>query len=159
MTVVVDKPPTTDERARLFWSQVEVGRVDECWPWTGNVNIAGYGYYWTGHTTTTAHRVAYEALVGPTADHLDHVCHTRDVACPAGTACAHRRCCNPYHLEPVTPEENARRTGERLIACKQGHLYAEVGFYRYGRGRKCRACQTEYQRNARARRRLARAAA
>lgn len=42
--------------------------------------------------------------------------------------CPNRWCCNPSHLEPVTPEENARRssgmiqTGELERACKRGHV-------------------------------------
>lgn len=46
----------------------------------------------------TAHRFAYELLVGPVPDglQLDHLCRNR-------------ACCNPEHLEPVEGVENRLR--------------------------------------------------
>lgn len=47
------------------------------------------------------HRVMYEAANGPIPDglHIDHLCRNRS-------------CCNPEHLEAVTPRENLRRSTE-----------------------------------------------
>ena len=47
-----------------------------------------------------AHRVIYEAEVGPIPEgmELDHTCNVR-------------ACVNPAHGEPVTPAENRRRRG------------------------------------------------
>lgn len=82
-----------------------------------------------------AHRVTYEALVGPVRPWLwlDHTCRT-----PA--------CCNPEHLEAVTPGENTARgywaNGHpRATHCSHGHVYAQVGTYARTDGtRRCRRC-------------------
>jgi hypothetical protein len=94
-----------------FWTRVEKGDPDECWPWRGHVMVSGYGRIRFGGRSTLAHRLAYELTLGPIPDGLvpDHTCHTEDASCVGGSACLHRRCCNPSHMEPVTPEENTRR--------------------------------------------------
>lgn len=106
--------PKRDVAVRL-WERVEPAGADECWPWTGLLSEAGYGILSVEGKNTGAHRVAYELGVGPIPPglHIDHKCHTRDLSCPGGHACLHRRCCNPVHLEPVTPLENVRRGSVR----------------------------------------------
>jgi hypothetical protein len=95
-----------------FWSKVDRLGPDECWPWIGNpVTIWGYGALnFRGHHTQ-AHRVAYQLAIGPIPEglHIDHTCHTKDCRPAKATDCPHRRCCNPRHLEAVTPLENNRR--------------------------------------------------
>lgn len=101
---------TTDPRERKFWAQVDKsGGPDACWPWTGWLQDGGYGQFGT-KGERLAHRVAYGYLVGPPPPgrDLDHLCHTNDPDCPGGE-CAHRRCCNPAHLEPTTRRENIAR--------------------------------------------------
>lgn len=94
--------------------------------------------------TRRAHRVAYEVFVGPIPAglHLDHLCHTRDLGCPGGPSCLHRRCINPHHLEPVTIQENTLRGGNsRKTHCAQGHKFTDANTYVDNRGRRtCRAC-------------------
>ena len=92
-----------------FWSKVDRRGPDECWPWLGTKTCAGYGvvsftrfderYQHNAQTTTGAHRVTYEELVGliPEGLTLDHV------------VCANTSCVNPSHCEPVTRAENTRR--------------------------------------------------
>lgn len=93
-----------------FWTKVD--KTDGCWLWTGALSN-GYGQVGIagGATTEYAHRWAYEQLVGaiPRGMQLDHLCHNADASCPGGASCAHRRCVNPAHLEPVTNVENMRR--------------------------------------------------
>lgn len=126
--------------ARLpFWDRVDRSAgPDECWPWVGAIQSAGYGFI----TGKLAHRSAYELTVGPipsglTIDHL----------------CCNRRCCNPSHMEVVTREENSRR-GERTRAsrsggrpdlaarthCLHGHEYTPENTRMSHGARVCRAC-------------------
>jgi hypothetical protein len=85
-----------------------------CWIWTGPISkVTGYGSFTIsrGHRGSP-HRMAYELLVGPIRPGLvvDHLCHNRDLGCPATAACLHRRCINPQHLEAVTYSENTLRS-------------------------------------------------
>ena len=93
--------PTLEER---FWAKVRKTRT--CWLWTGAISDTGYGAFNRGSGRAnrdyiSSHRFAYELVVGPIAEglHLDHLCQVK-------------ACCNPAHLEPVTPAENNRRWRE-----------------------------------------------
>lgn len=102
-----------------FWAWVGKRGPDECWPWTGFISKRGYGQFCIDrHSSTSPHRMAYQLAVRPVPDdlELDHLCHTRDLSCPGGPGCPHRRCCNPAHLEPVTALENTRRRRPRRVA-------------------------------------------
>lgn len=70
-----------------FWSNVQVGNNDECWPWTGKLHSFGYGTYYVYPRETTAHRVAWflDRCVQPPKGWVRHYCGRRD-------------CCNPKHL-------------------------------------------------------------
>jgi hypothetical protein len=128
-----------------FWSKV---RKDEaCWAWTGATHSNGYGQLrGPDGRVIKAHRAAYELLVGPipAGMQLDHVCHSTDPACSGGSACRHRRCVNPAHLEPVTHQENGRRSViARRTHCPQGHPYSDENTYRWKGARNCRACAAQ----------------
>ena len=107
----------------LMYRMMDKFTVDNgCWEWTAAKTSEGYGAIGKGSReegTVLAHRVMYEALVGPIPNGLviDHLCRNRG-------------CVNPTHMEPVTTRENILR-GEGLTAqqarrthCPAGHSYA-----------------------------------
>jgi hypothetical protein len=115
---------------------------DECWPWVGHVSADGYG--WTAHGP--ASRFAYGELVGPipSGHELDHRCHSDDPGCFAGRDCAHRRCVNPTHLEPVDPLVNKLRAHSywaNQTHCINGHEFTEENTYWNRNKRQCKTCQ------------------
>lgn len=131
MTATVTEYRTTDLPARIA-GKIRIDLITGCWTWTGYhvrpsakyPNVGGYGYVrWDGQMRPV-HRVVWVLLVGPIPEdrpELDHLCHDPRV-CRGGTACPHRACCNPLHLEPVTRAVNAKRAmrppAER---CAYGH--------------------------------------
>lgn len=78
------------------------GRVSLCHIWTGptsgNGRGGGYGRMSLDGQTVAVHIAAYVSARGyvPSRKHLDHLCNQR-------------ACCNPDHLEVVTPRTNQRR--------------------------------------------------
>lgn len=103
--------------------------ISGCWLWTAAVSTTGYGVLGVNGVRQYAHRLSYEAHVGPIAEGLtiDHLCRTR-------------RCVNPEHLEPVTMAENIRRAATKTH-CIRGHSLEEHGYVRPdGGGRFCLRC-------------------
>lgn len=106
-----------------------------CWEYPHR-NDGGYGVINyegpSGRRPYRTHRITYERTVGPIPDghQIDHLCRNR-------------ACCNPDHLEPVTPGENTRRGLRKTMQthCKQGHEYTPENTKVNGkRGRQCREC-------------------
>lgn len=106
---------TAEER---FWAKVAPAPIEQCWQWTASLSHKGYGRFLLDGKARIAPRVAYTWLVGPipTGLQLDHLCHTNDPECVGGDSCLHRRCVNPWHLEPVTNRENALRAARRAAS-------------------------------------------
>ena len=94
------------------------------WIWTGDIyqgygrarHEVAFGHSYkngkkSGGRTTRSHRVVYELLVGPIPDGLqiDHRCEVKS-------------CCNPDHLEAVTPSVNMLRAsrGQNYIPANTG---------------------------------------
>jgi hypothetical protein len=100
-----------------------------------------YGY--VSVSNERAHRVTYEHFVGPIPPglFLDHLCRNR-------------ACCNPTHLEPVTPQQNVLRgmapnaIAVRSGLCARGHPLTEAYLTPRGK-RQCRTCQTQRDRKRR----------
>lgn len=93
-----------DQIRERFSSRITVCGEDNCWIWRGEINRNGYGRVNIYGRKLMTHRVLYELLVGsiPEGLVLDH-------------RCRNRACCNPMHLEPVTPRENTLRGEAKLF--------------------------------------------
>lgn len=111
-----------------------------CWLWTGALASNGYGSVGYAARIHSAHGLAYRLLVGDVPDglQLDHLCRER-------------RCCNPVHLEPVTPAENMRRARALITACPKGHVYDEANTRIRNGQRSCKECDRERTRRWRQR--------
>ena len=131
--------PTPRPIADRFWEKVN--KTDGCWLWTSATDRDGYGVFTVKRgTVVSAHRFAYELSIGeiPNGFQIDHLCRV-----PA--------CCNPQHMEVVTPRENTLRgfspwaNAFRTGKCINGHPYNDENtYYRPdGRGRECKACQRD----------------
>jgi hypothetical protein len=127
-----------------FWQRVN--KTPYCWIWTAGIRSTGYGAFYNGYRHTSAHRSAYELLVGPIPEGmvLDHLCKTRI-------------CVNPDHLVPVSNRENVLRgdgpTALNAIKthCNQGHAYTPENTYNRpgGKGRTCLTCRREWDKRRR----------
>lgn len=138
----------------FFWRHVEFG--ENCWLWTGAKRSRGYGNVGRKaggrQRNAGAHRVAYEAIVGPVPEGLvlDHLCRNT-------------LCVRPDHLEPVTTRENLLRgvspSAERArqTHCREGHPLsgANLAFERGGRSRRCLKCRQRNEQMRTPRRRCA----
>lgn len=139
------------ELAAKVRSRTVVDAATGCWNWQGATHTQGYGQIWRPDEKRkiSTHRLMALAsgqslAPGMQVDHL----------------CRNPRCCNPAHLEVVTPAENsARGVAGKLAAaraklvthCPQGHEYTEANTYVHrGRKRHCRTCQDARQKARRA---------
>lgn len=123
-----------------------------CWEWQAYRLPSGYG---TARVTDSMpqyiHRLSHELWSGPIPDghHVDHLCRNRP-------------CCNPAHLEAVTPRVNYLR-GIGFAAkkyaqthCIHGHEFDALNTYIAPNGtRKCRTCRAETRRRCYQRKKLA----
>jgi hypothetical protein len=118
--------------AARFWAKIQ--KTDTCWLWTGT-KTRGYGRFWLDNQKTSAHRFAYELLVGPIPEGLtiDHLCRVR-------------HCVRPDHLEPVSNRTNTLRgegrsaVNARKTHCPKGHEYDASNAANWGGRRYCRIC-------------------
>jgi len=89
--------PVPVDPAIRYHAKVARRGPDECWPWLGGCfKPSGYGRFYVGKTSTTAHRFGYKLLVGPVPDDI-MVCHT----------CDNPPCQNPAHWFPGTAADNS----------------------------------------------------
>lgn len=118
-----------------------------CWEWTGKRTPEGYGVAKVSNRSVFAHRLSYEAHVGPIPAGLviDHLCRNTS-------------CVRPAHLEAVTDRVNVLRStapaaeNARKTHCKRNHEFTPENTRRAGRngkGRRCRTCESAYDRRRR----------
>ena len=131
-----------------FWSKVKRVRSTGCWKWTAAAS-EGYGRFWWAEKVARAHKVAWEALVGPVPEgrELDHI------------VCGNTLCVNPAHLRVVTHAENMAREmprawegNRRKTHCPAGHPYDAENTYKGPKGRGCKACRLAASRRFKRRR-------
>lgn len=126
--------------------RVAVNSDTGCWDFTGTISAGKYGSIYYDGKMRKAHRVAWAIFRAedPGSRDLDHLCRNT-------------RCCNPYHLDPVTRSENLRRSplmdrNSHKTHCKRGHEFnAENTRVRPNGQRTCKTCMRMHIRNWRAR--------
>lgn len=118
--------------AKILHSPWEYGETC-CWLWLGCLED-GYGRVRFQGKMVLVHRLLYEIFVGPISEgmHIDHLCRVRS-------------CCNPAHLEEVTPTENRRRALNLAFwapktHCPEGHEYTPENTWVYKTARFCKIC-------------------
>ncbi len=133
-----------DQIVPRFWAKVNkhgpIVRTElgPCWLWTGGTN-GRYGTFNIHRRHVFAHRFVCELTYGPL--------HQKQVA---RHRCDTPLCVRPEHILPGTHEDNMADAQERgrldRSVCRNGHVYAEVGFTRQSDSSKspgkkqCRAC-------------------
>jgi hypothetical protein len=131
----------------MYGKRSPIGYVIEengCWTWVGATSSAGHGTVrWKG-TTTSAHRMMYEANIGPIPEGavLDHF------------RCNNPSCVNPEHVRPASYRENNLRC-DSVVAknaaketCPMGHPLSGDNLSRYelSKGKRlCRQCKNAGQ--------------
>ena len=113
-----------------------------CWEWKGPTTTNGYGKWQRGpgYRERVAHRITFE--------------HFKDMKIPdkmqGDHLCRNRICCNPDHIEIVTPSENTLRqdhAGRRKTHCPKGHEYSVENTRNTSDGKRvCRNCDRIRQR-------------
>lgn len=104
----------------LFERVFKKVEVADCWYWLGTIQPNGYGKININGQNKLAHRFMWTYLVGPIPKdyQIDHLCKVKS-------------CVNPDHLQPVTSQENIRRSSVAVAArnnfrlqavCKNGHI-------------------------------------
>lgn len=129
-----------------FLGKVKKGLPNECWPWEGTTNN-GYGQVTMPGRQVAAHRLSYQAWIGPIPEGLDihHVCHNK-------------LCVNPAHLEALPHKDHTRQHLTNPLTqnflkthCLRGHELSGYNVYVINGSRNCRECNNRRNRESYAR--------
>lgn len=125
--------------AESFWSRVQRGDPDECWPWTGRKNSPRWPYGELTHhgRILRAHRVAHAIDRGSAIPRGLFVLH----------ACDNPPCCNPRHLQAGTQAENGAHMRERQRCGPYAPCGTRSAYVRGCRCDECRTANSIYQRD------------
>lgn len=117
-----------EKKLEKFFSKI-VTTKSGCWEWIGCTS-KGYGLF-RGFDSekTSSHRFSYLIFNGELKNkmHIDHLCKNT-------------KCCNPRHLEQVTPKENVIRAKTQITHCPYGHQYSQKNTRLYKNARNCKEC-------------------
>ncbi len=138
-------PKTTPVLDR-FWSQVEIGKNDDCWLFKGEPK-AKYPRFTLGRKTRLgAHQFSWiiaNAVPIPDGLQVDHLCYTT-------------RCVNPTHLEVKTGWENRLRCRNNPVVANAFKTHCPKNHHEYDvinsdGSRGCSTCKRDWTRAYRAR--------
>ena len=100
-----DGPKARLPLAVRLWKNIDKRAPQECWPWTSERKVKGYGSIGRGGRgggNALAHRVVWELTHGPIPKSSDY--HGMVVM----HRCDNRLCCNPAHLVLGSQSDNVR---------------------------------------------------
>jgi hypothetical protein len=140
-------PDFPEARLLSFLSNVDFSSSPSgCWLWSAAKRIGGYGVTSWNNRSRAAHRLAWEAMVGPIPSGM--LIHHK---------CNNPSCVNPEHLEPtsfrvhnlVLSPTNITAINSQLTHCKRGHELSGENVYVYPglQKRRCKTCYDAWQHN------------
>jgi hypothetical protein len=148
----VTEPLNTEAllRAFRFFSKVEIGASDECWPWKSSKGERGYGRFWMDGRYRPAAQVAWELHNAQPFPGGKEACHSCDTP----------GCVNPWHIFVGTHQENMLDHANKGLHhearrefCANGHEFTPENTRMYGSTRRCRTCQRAFDASYRERKR------
>lgn len=124
----------SEKQVIRFLSKFTITPEVGCWEWRGDRGPR-YGQFSIHPRSLMAHRLSYELFRGPIPDGLqiDHLCRNGF-------------CIRPDHMEPVTGQENIRRSdgpaglNAKKTHCIRGHEFTPINTRLTHKGRQCIIC-------------------